>query len=419
MSSVPASISTVSAKKMPQWRSLTTVGQAEELIDRGYICNEDGAKQFLKIFSHADQAQVIQYFAKRLAERVDDRLSSEILIESLLVIFSASQRDELIYKFIEEVLSSYDADKVCLAFAEITLAGDSSEEISTLQMIATAVGVVCELSLGVAAFEEKFPGQIRKAKTLVTQLSTFLLSASTLNHFGVRLALFRYFNLMETGLSHKPFFSKVMARFGKSVLEYLLQQIFNKKTESLATQFLIENIECLLEGNDEIQLMVHEAFRHSMLKYPDRFAILLKMISQQIHKDVNRFESAASQRFFRQVSALFKVTSDVNHRELAGHMFDEMLCFSANAVCKKTLWQVAKDEQIRKVFRDMITSTLGSTPSQSETVTRQQKNTVLEFNKFKPAKRGRKPSINLTEVAEIDLMQQIATLSEYVFDEAI
>ena len=419
MSSAPAVQASFAHKKALQWRSVSTIEQAEELIDRGHICNEDGAKQFLKILSTEQQAHVIQHFAKRLIERVEDRLSSEIIVESILVIFSASQKDELIYSFIEEVLTSYEAGRVCISFAEITLAGDASEEITTLQLVATAVGVVCEMSLGIVSYEEKFPGQIRKAKTLVNQLSTYLLGASTLNHFGVRLALFRYFNIMESNLTYKPFFDKIMGRFGKSVLEYLLQQIFNKKTESLATQFFIEHLECLLEGNDEIQLMLHEAWRHSMLKHPERFSLLLKMMSKHLHRETAHYGTVASQKFFRHIAVLFKVTSDVNHRVLAGHMFDEMLQYSTNTACKKQLWQIAKDDQIRKIFKDMIVATLGSSNQHSQNIVPQQKNSVLEFNKFKPIKRGRKPSINLTEVADLDLMQQISVLSEYVFDEAI
>src|SRR5690606_26461565 len=108
-----------------------------------------------------------------------------------------------------------------------------------------------------------------KAQALLDHIATYLLSVSNTNSSCIRLSLLHYFGVTEHGSSNKLYFNRVMSRFGHTVLDHLFALLFRKKSEAVALQYLVENLPYVLGADRHSQRIVHETFKHYMLKEPE------------------------------------------------------------------------------------------------------------------------------------------------------
>jgi hypothetical protein len=369
------------------WRDVKNAMDAEKAIDTGVLLSWNDGKHLMKILDSDNARQLIVHLSRRLTERLSDRLATEILVETLLIVLTVTGREDLMVTFLEEVVNSDDFEQLARVFIEVSLSSDVEENSHGQDLRATAVALICELGFTIQHIEEESPGHIEKSKVLLDTIATYLLSVGNSSIPSVRLSLMRYFCTTEYGSDHKSGFSRIMARFGYSMFDTLFQLLFNKKTEATALNFLLDNLPTALETPGDAQEILHETFKQYMLKFPERFSLFMhEMGARVLSLNPPDRLCEASESYYKHLVALFKVTSDLDHRSLGREVLSEIFRFESCTGKLKFSFQLQTSEQLRKNFRDMVAS------HRKEFAHQQNKNVVV--SQFRISKRGRKPTLS-------------------------
>ncbi|MCX6126751.1 MAG: hypothetical protein NTV34_18630 [Proteobacteria bacterium] len=233
------------------WKEVNDITGAKRAIDTGILLDWPESRRVCKVLNDEMLGEVIRHIALRLGERWNDRLPAEILVESLLVILTTAGKESLIVTFLETAINADEFEHLARVFVE------------------TAVALICELGFCIQQIEDESPGHLQRGTALLDHIATYLLSVGNTSIQSVRLSLLRYFSHSEYGLSNKPGFTKIMGRFGHTMFDCLFQQLFNKKSEALALQYLLDNVPTALEAIGDSQTILHETFKQYMLKQTD------------------------------------------------------------------------------------------------------------------------------------------------------
>lgn len=384
--------------EMPlQWKSITTVDEAKQLVDCGILLRWSDMRHFKKIFDDQGQVDIVRHFASRLGERVEEgRLSEEILIESVLIILTNRGNDELLNSFIEELLLQPNYVEASLTLVEVSIGFDLSVMEHGDEIFAMAVGVICELGIVIQQIQESHAGNFENANQVLDHIATYLLSVSNSNNSCIRLSLINYFGYSELD-GQKSGFNRIMGRFGYTVLELLFNMLFQKRTEAMSLQYLLENIPYMLEGDQNCQKILHETWKFYMLKKPDRFSLFIKTLSGYL-KSLNHDRFNKSKDIFLQhMGALLKIVSDVNHKNLVQEILYIIVDFDGCNAKEQMIDKIKKDGTIRSSYKEFLNKLLDSE--------------VIEgTSALRPAKRGRRPSF--ARVEDVKTLQQVTFLGQ-------
>ncbi len=391
------------AKKNLAWKNVTEVASAKKLVDMGHILTWDDGRHALKVLGETASAELVRHIALRLGERYNDRLSAEILIESLYAMLIASSTENLMVVFLEELFNSDEFSGVTKHLVEISLGGEVAEDELSKTVASAAVALICEIGLNIQRIEEEDPGRIDKSKSLSDHIAAYLLSVSNTNVQAVRLSLLRYFSQIEYGHPIKINYTKLMIRFGHSIMEALFQQLFVKKSEKVAAQFLLENLPCALESVGETQRILHETFKQHMFKESERFCLFLHELgSHVISISQEGVLCPAAESYARHLVALYKVTSDLGHRELGREVLQELYKFAPFGDCAQWIRSIERSPEIRRLFREMATD------YRVKVIESGKSHKVV--SQFRVSKRGRKPSLSK---GDFSFLEQVMTLGDY------
>jgi hypothetical protein len=396
-------MSVVKSKKALTWKNLPDVGYAKKLVDLGYLLPWSDGKAVVKVLGEQGSCDLVRYVAVRLGDRYSDRLSAEILVETLYAILTAASSEKVMIAFLEELFDSDHFENVTRHLVEISLGGEVGEDDLSKAVVAAAVALICEIGLNIQRIEEDDPGRIEKAKALGDHVAAYLLSVSNTNVQAVRLSLLRYFSQTEYGLAAKTNYTRLMVRFGHSIMESLFQQLFVKKSERVAVQYLLENLPCALEAGSDTQKILHETFKQHMLKQSERFCLFMHELgSHLISLGTETTLCPAGEAYARHLIALYKVTSDLGHKELGREVLQELHKFTPfGSICD---WVVALEtsSEIRRAFRELAHD------YRVKVVQAGKAGKVV--SQFRMSKRGRKPSLSK---GDYGFLEQVTTLGDY------
>lgn len=395
-----------SITKKSSWKNVQQLSEAEALIDRGVLLGWSEGKGLVRSLTAEDQDKLVRHFAVRLAERGSDRLSAEILIESVLVHLTIAAQENLMLAFLEELLQQPQVEDVCRSLVEITLTSEVADESIEHPLFATAVALICEMGLALQAYDRAYPGQVERLKALLDHIATYLLSVSNTTYQAIRLSLLRYFSITECNREHKLYFSRIINRFGHSVFDSLFQQLFKKKSEGVALQFLLENIPCALETTGDCQVILHETFKHYMLKDPERFSLFVHALGDHLEMmyGVRSSEDPATASFFRHLVSLLKVSADLNHKNLAKEMLSEIFKFGEDPAFKDLITALQASTELRRSFRELIVRFQQELPKLQTTATG-------SVSQFRADRRGRKPTM-ARQNQQYGFLQQVFVLGQ-------
>jgi len=383
------------------WRGIREIEEAKRLIDYGILLPWTEARKLRKDFTPAQQEALVRHFALRLGERIESRLPEEILIESVLCFLANCQVEEVLYCFLDELLNHPNSIEACLILTEVAISLDLSSNDKADDIFSMAVALVCELGVAVREIGIKFPAEEKNVKRILDHVSTYLLSVSNCNSPCIRLSLIHYFGVIEQGKVNKPGFNRVMVRFGHTVLEHLFVLLFNKRTESVALQFLLENLPFVLEADNHCQSILHQTFKFYMLKKPERFALFLHTFARHLRSLPETSSTSARQLFLKHLGVLLKVVSEVNHKTLAREIMVAVLGFDGNKFKDELVSRISNDHSIRPSFKLLLEKMVkgvegGADPSATRSTVR--------------SKRGRKPSFskgeNLRPIHQVSFLGQ-------------
>lgn len=391
------------SKKSLTWKNVTDVGSAKKLVDIGYLLPWGEGKTVVKVLGEEGSGELVRYLAVRLGDRYSDRLAAEILVESLYAVLTAASSEKVMIAFLEELFDSDQFENVTRHLVEISLGGEVGEDDLSKSVVSAAVALICEIGLNVQRIEDEDPGRIDRGKALSDHIAAYLLSVSNTNVQAVRLSLLRYFSQTEYGVSGKPNYTRLMVRFGHSIMESLFQQLFVKKSERVAVQYLLENLPCALEAGSDTQKIIHETFKQHMFKESERFCLFMHELgSHLISLGSESSLCTAAESFARHLVALFKVTSDLGHKELGREILQELHKFAPYGDIRQWIRSLETSSEIRRTFRELAAD---------------YRVKVIESGKggkvisqFRVSKRGRKPSLSK---GDFGFLEQVTTLGDY------
>jgi hypothetical protein len=387
------------------WKSVKTHEDVKQMIDFGVMLTWREMKRLAKTFDQEAEMDIMRHFAIRLAERTDSRLSEEILIESLLIWFANASNEFAVNAFIEELLLQPNHFVACKTFVEVGINTEISDFDHLQEIFAKGVAIICELGLAVQAIHKSYPGEIENPEKLLAHIATYLLSVSNRDDACIRLSLLHYFGVAEAPGS-KMGFNRIMGRFGHTVLDNLLILLFNKKTEAVALQYLLDNMPYVLEGDNHCQTMLHETWKFYMLKKPERFSLFVKTLAAYLGELNNDRAQYSRDVFLKHLCLLLKVASEVNHKELAKEMIHSIAGFERNQSWHDVTKLLLADPIIRPQFKKIVAKVVESPD----------KVNIQELSSFRASKRGRKPSFSKSE--GLRTFDQIAVLGTQVEQKA-
>jgi hypothetical protein len=186
-------------------------------------------------------------------------------------------------------------------------------------------------------------------------------------------------------------------------MEALFQQLFVKKSERIAVQFLLENLPCALEAGNDTQKILHETFKQHMFKESERFCLFMHELgSHLLSISQENTLCHAAESYARHLIALFKVTSDLGHKELGREVLQEIHKFSTFGDIKQWIKSLETSAEIRRTFRDLALD------YRVKVVESGKGGKVI--SQFRMSKRGRKPSLSK---GDFGFLEQVTTLGEY------
>lgn len=378
------------------WKNAHGIKDAKVLIDRGIMLPWRDVKTLKKHLKGNDEETIARHFALRLAERTESRLAEEILIESLLVFLANDYNESAMDAFIEELFMHPNHNAGILLLVELAITSAYVNAEHSQDIYAMAVALICEIGLSIQEIDRQMPGELENSRKMLDHVATYLLSVSNSSSNCIRLSLLHYFGSTETGQSFKPGFNRIMGRFGHTVMEHLFALLFHKKTEAIALQYLLENIPFILEGDNHCQKILHETWKHYMLKFPERFALFIQTLGENLQKKEVFVQARVV--FLQHLGMLMRVASDVNHRDLGREIAVTLAGYRGDPYYIDLMGLVSKDEGIRPSFKELMHKTGGHESSGKND----------DLNGFRSTKRGRKPSF--AKAGDLKTLHQVIFL---------
>jgi hypothetical protein len=386
-------MSEVVQENSSSWKTVESLEEAKHLVDLGALLVWKDFKQVRKVLDDNQLKELVRYCAGRLSERVESRLPEEILIESLLVIFANCHNEDILVAFLQEVLEQPNRLEACTTLVELAITAEVSDAEHSEEIFAIAVALICELGNMVRQIQQENPRELGvPALRLLDRISTYLLSVSNSNDNCIRLSLLHYFGTMEKGKVNKIGFNRIMGRFGHTVLEHLFTLLFNKKTEAVALQFLLENIPHILEADDHAQTILQETWKHYLLKKPERFALFVQALTQHLLAMPDEEARICRKTYLQHLALLLKKVAEVDHRELGREILGAMASFSREPFFKELVPMIVRDSSIRDSFRSLVAKMANTSDVES---------VLEEADSFRSSKRGRKPSFAKTDKTRV------------------
>ncbi|NDE16334.1 hypothetical protein EBZ80_15520 [bacterium] len=389
------------ASGAPSWRHCKTVAEAAHLVDVGIILGWKEGRHLTATFKEDDQVAIIRYMVNRLCERSEIRLSQEIIVESLLVWLANASSESMIAVMLEELFSNPRCEVTCKNIMEVVFSAEYADKDHSVEIYNLSVVLVCELGFAIQAYDLQFPGQLKGVRQLLDRVATYLLSASNSSSDAVRLSLIHYFGETEQGVTDKVYFNRLMSRFGHTVLDHLFAMLFRKKVEAVALQFLLENMPFILEADHHTQVIVHESVKFYALKNPDRFGLFLTALAERIEGMPEDHVKLCRRALLLQFSALFRVVSEVNVRDLGRDIVIAMAHLKADPTFVQVARELEGDPHLRPQFREMVQKLLHAASANLN---------PAELVVLKNVKRGRKPT--LARTGEMGTISQVSFLSQ-------
>lgn len=391
------------SKKATNWKNMHDIVDAKRLVDMGYLMPWGDGRHVIKLLGDEGTCELVKHMALRMGERFNDRLAAEILVESLYSVLTASGRETFMIAFLEALFDSDEFEGVTRNLVEISLGGEVGDDELSKTVVSAAVALICEIGLNIQRIEDDDPGRIDKSRSLSDHIAAYLLSVSNTNVQAVRLCLLRYFSQTEYGNEAKKNYTRLMSRFGHSIMEALFQQLFVKKSEKVAAQFLLENLPCALEAGGDTQRMLHETLKQHMLKESERFCLFMHELGSHVISLGQENELCpAAHSFARHLIALYKVASDLGHKHLAREILQELYKFASFGDCIDWIKTLESSVEIRKAFRELATE------YRVKVVQSGKGGKVI--SQFRVSKRGRKPTLTK---GDFGFLEQVTTLGEY------
>ncbi len=190
---------------------------------------------------------------------------------------------------------------------------ECQNEMSTTHITGTGLALLTEIGVKVNKSLEIAHDAARiKHINFIEYLTSNMLARSNVNNDTMRIGLVYYFSKVEP--MSKVNIQKILSRFGRSLLEHVLQLYFShSKKSDLAFYFIIEHLDNFIFSSPALAEMSNSVLQNQMFKHPQEFPLLLKKYISHKEKNINYNEARA---LIIHLSFLLKATCEVNQKNL-------------------------------------------------------------------------------------------------------
>ncbi len=339
-------------KAHPSFKDVKSLTECKALIDSATLLQWQELKHLKKVLPLSDQATLVKNFIDALGNNSEDRLHAEIIVESLLLWFTYSCQESDVKSFLDTLVTQQKDDKLLKLFIEIALTADPTDQEHEEKIYCMSVMLICEIGINVYDLLASGICHFPQCENTLLYLNTYLQSVSNSNHFSIRLALFHYFGHTAALSSEKGLYPRIMNRFGHSVLDSLFEALFNKKTESVALHYLLNNIPYILAADHNCQKILHDTFKAYILKQPDHFNSFLQKLTENIQS--GSYKDIVNKTYIQHLGALFNVISEVHHSRLAKEILSNLLAFKESEHFVQLLTKIENSSTIRPEFKKYL-----------------------------------------------------------------
>lgn len=382
-------------------KTRSTTGNLEGFIkiigrNRALTVREAGAIK--KNYTVDEQSDVISALVDQVgfATQPNAKISADTAVYNLLLVLLRCSSDVVVSFAIRHLIAANHRDRIITAIVEVALesvGGEDEQDKAALDLCVVAIGLVADLGVYLARTDRS-----KDSERLLYSVTTMLLQASGTEDTRIRLCLLYFFGNCAQEVSDISL-NRIVRRFGFTVLNQLFDWLYDKKLEKVAMIFLLENIPNLIIKDIIIQEVVHDVFRHNLLKEPEKFMLFIQSLSSHLSEKYPP-DDAKRTTFLQHLGVLFKITSDLNHKSLAYHIMS--LISQVEDDYKEVIMdKIIGSENIRKNFRNLV-QRIRENPEEVD----------REFRfRLGRKKRGRKPSLpaslDLNTHSQIVLLQQV------------
>jgi hypothetical protein len=320
------------------------------------------------------------------------------LLETLVVWLANTATDAVLAATVTAFLSTAQFEAMTRFLIEVAASADGQDGGVDQDVDCVVILLLCSIGLELAQQPIRDVAFDPSRQECLRAIGSYLTSISNRNQSFVRLTLLHYFGQIGLISHDNSTFVRVVGRFGHTALDHLFQTLMNKKSEAIALQYLQDNLIHLLKGDSLCQRIIHDNFRHHMLKVPERFCLFLQNYGD--HLVASGASEQVQECYLRHLGALVGVISEVNHRHLARDIMIAISRFRSLSSYISILKEVAASPNLRPIFGSLLRQLCGEIPSQD---------VKLTLSQFKVSKRGRKPTLG--KFPKLSWVDQVLAIS--------
>jgi hypothetical protein len=244
---------------------------------------------------------------------------------------------------------------------------------------------LCEFAKGLIIFQSLNLDIMKKKRFVLNKIHSYFLSLGNREPLFIRAALLHYFSYVhrEKYLNGLDFFMKLFYRFGYTVLNQILEKLFqSKKHDALMMSYILENLPHFLMKGTEIEGVIALTLKHYFLRYPEKFLVFVKTMNEEFLK----YDESFQDLWLHQVVGYFQVIARYGHYQWSKEMLTLIYQFKAVSSFDDSINKLSKDFLIKKRIRLLVKENYMNFVKNKK---------LIFFNKrgLHKTKRGRKPSL--------------------------
>jgi hypothetical protein len=331
------------------WGSVKNVEEAKFLIDRMVMVRWQDMNRLKRHLPDAEQSVAIRYFAHTLLKKRQDPIAASILIESVLVWMLHHLKEDLVTVFLAEILAHDRYPTMCSTLIPLLTDLTVSDQEHESMIFSLGVLIGCELGVGLV---KKMDPQDPVHVAALHEISSQLLVVGNRADLGVRLGLLHYFGALYQVSHSQSHLNHLLRRMGRTVLESLFSLLFQKKTESVALQYLLKHLPYVFSADPYVQVMVHDIFRVYLLRNPDRFLLFIKVFVKEFMETMED-QPETAKALLQHVGALFALCAEVRNKGLAREFAVLLEEFREVPGFATSIRSLLQEPEVRGPYREM------------------------------------------------------------------
>lgn len=375
-------------QKIKHWKQARSPQDAFFLIDIGSIIAYKDLRWLRRVFSYEQEQEVVAYFAERFAERYRNRDAAEIILESLLLWLTFSAKEGLVVIFLQKIFEHPERIEIIQAFPRLCLNLELVEQPKSNDVFDVSVFLIAQMGLQIFSLAQLHPQEFSKSEDILPQISAIMISMSNVSSFRTRLCLFNYFGILELRHGKEHHYKKLMQRFGYTLVNEIFSDLFQKKNESFALAYLMDNLPHMMLASYNAQNVLQDVLRYNMLKYPNRFSLFLQAFNPCILTAVRDYplghQRTLTVNYVTHLAILLRVISQIDQPRLSKEILISLAAFKDHKQAQHLLQQLLSSQEIRVFYRELLEQLLGADNP---------RNYIERISKFRQKKRGPRPKI--------------------------